>query len=90
MGMQCPPTPGPGWKGWKPKGLVDAEFVAEDGHFVDEGDVDVAVGVFQEFGRLGFAGAFGGDDGVDEFAVEGGGGVGAGGGVAADDFGGVA
>jgi hypothetical protein len=28
MGRQCPPTPGPGWKGMKPNGLVEAASIA--------------------------------------------------------------
>ena len=27
MGMQCPPRPGPGWKGMKPKGLLEAASI---------------------------------------------------------------
>jgi len=27
MGMQCPPRPGPGKKGWNPKGLVAAASI---------------------------------------------------------------
>jgi len=35
---------------------VDAQLVAEDGHLVDQRDIDVAVGVLQQLGHLGFAG----------------------------------
>ncbi|GAA3611241.1 hypothetical protein GCM10022199_13880 [Marihabitans asiaticum] len=98
IGMQCPPTPGPWVEGLEAEGLglggvddvpeVDVEVVAEAGNLVDQGDLDVAVGVLEQLGRLGLAGALGADDGVDEAAVEGGG-VDAGRLVAADDLGGV-
>src|SRR5690606_22881403 len=69
---------------------VDAQLVTEDRHLVDEGDVDVPVGVLQQLGHLGLAGAADGDDLLDEAPVEGGRPVAAGGGVAADHLGGVA
>lgn len=68
---------------------VDAEVVTKDRHFVDEGDVDVAVRVFEQFGHFGFAGAADGHDRVDEPVGERAGSGGGGVVVAADDFGGV-
>ncbi len=50
---------------------VDAELAGVDGEFVDEGDVDVAEGVLEEFGQFGFFGSFGGEGAVDEVVVEG-------------------
>ena len=64
---------------------VDVELVEEDGEFVDEGDVDVALGVLDDLGGFGDADAGGavgsrGDDAgvevVDEFCGFGGGAAG--------------
>ncbi len=97
--MQCPPTPGPGWNGREAERLggrapdrvpqIDTDLTAEHRHLVDERDVDVPVGVLQQLGHLGFAGALGLDDPVHEALVEGAGGLGAVGRDAADDLGGV-
>ena len=94
-----PTHAGAGVEGLEPEGLgpggrddvpeVDAEVVAEARHLVDEGDVDVAVGVLQQLRRLGLAGAPSRDDRVDEPPVEGGGGIGARLRVATDDLGSV-
>src|SRR5690606_39578088 len=69
---------------------VDAEFVAEPGHLVDQRDVDVPVCILEQLGGLGFTRALGADDGFDEPAIEGLGAVGACGGDPADDLRGVA
>ena len=76
IGMQWPPTPGPGVERLEPERLgrraaddvpqVDAELVAEPRHLVDQRDVDVPVGVLQQLGHLGLAGAAGRHHGVDE------------------------
>lgn len=51
---------------------VDAEVVAEAGHLVDQGDVDVAVVGLQEVDRLRLAQAARADHLVGEASVEGG------------------
>jgi hypothetical protein len=63
------------------------QLVADDGQFVDQGDVHVPVGVLQQLGHLGLAGALRLDDGVDELAVEGDGARRAGRRAAADHLG---
>ncbi len=68
---------------------VDAQVVAEDGHLVDEGDVDVPEVGLQELHGLRFPGSTRAYHLVGEPAVEGGGRLGAGGGEAADDLRGV-
>lgn len=68
---------------------VDAEFVAEDRHLVDQGDVDVPEVGLQELDRLRLAGATRAYHLVGEPAVEGGRRFGAGRGEAADDLGGA-
>lgn len=57
---------------------VDVHGGEEGLEFVDEGDVDGAVDVFEEFGGLGDLGGVDGDDVVDGGGVEGVGGAGAG------------
>lgn len=68
---------------------VDAQVVAEHGHLVDQGDVDVAEVRFEDLDGLGLARSARADDLVGEASVEGGGRFGARGGEAADDLGGV-
>ena len=69
---------------------VDAEFMTEDRHLVDEGDVHVPVGILEQLGHLGLAGGPGPDHLVAQLAVELRGRVGAGLGLAADHLGCVA
>ena len=69
---------------------IHAHAVAHNGKLVDHGDVDHAEGVLKQLGHLG---CLGGGDGVDVLkgsAVPGGGDLGAGGGDASHDLGGVA
>ena len=91
---------GAGVKGMESKGLalgrsndipqVDIEFVAEAGHLVHQGNVDMAVRVFEKFGHLRLARPLGGHDRVDESTIKSGSHGGAGSGMATDDLGRVA
>ena len=66
---------------------VDAEAGEEDGEFVDEGDVEVALGVFDDLGGFCDLDAAGGvGAGGDDAGVEGIDGLGGGCGAAAGDF----
>ena len=49
---------------------INAEFMAEFRHLVDQTDVYVAISVLEEFCRLGFLGTFHLDHFFDELAVE--------------------
>ncbi len=88
--MQCPPTSARAERQKVPLGArggehflgVDADAVADEGEFVDERDVDVALGVLDHLGRFGHLDAAhpvsaGGDDArvelIDEVGGFGGG-----------------
>ena len=74
--------PGPGVEGLEAERLgpgaldhvpqVDVQLVAELRHLVDQCDVDVPVGVLEQLGHLGLAGAAGRHHLVDDLRVEGG------------------
>lgn len=68
---------------------VDPDVVAEDGHLVGQGDVDVPEVGLQQLDGLRLAQTPRAHDAFGEAPVEGGGGLGAGGGEAADHLGGV-
>lgn len=68
---------------------VDAHLHAELLEFVDEGDVDAAVDVFEELGHLGDGGRADRDDAAEDAAVHGGGERAGDGTAAADDLGNV-
>src|SRR5580658_3327288 len=68
---------------------VDAHLHAELLEFIDEGDVDAAVDVFEELGHLGYGGRTDRDYLAEDGAVHGGGQFECDGAAAADDFGDV-
>src|SRR5690606_19235480 len=96
LGGGVAPDPRAGAEGLEPERLglrtaddvpeVDAEDVAEHRHLVDQGDVHVPEGALQQLHGLRFTTPARQDDLVGEPPVDGGGGVGAGGGEAADDL----